>query len=67
MARWRAIDLERARRSARDRETAPEPTEAPFLVVAPEHEPRYTPKPGVAGERVARTPAMSILRGVKSL
>lgn len=66
IARWRAIDRERARRSARDASTRVEPTEAPPVPVEPVRE-RYTVKPGVAGECVARTPAMSILRGVKSL
>lgn len=51
MARWRAIDRERARRGARDASTAPEPTEAPPVAAAPE-EPR--PKRryyGVAADR----------------
>jgi len=39
MARWRAIDRERARRNDVSRETATEPTEAP-PVAAPPEEPR---------------------------
>lgn len=51
MARWRAIDRERARRGARQVETAPEPTEALLVAVLPT-EPR--PKRryyGVAADR----------------
>ena len=66
IARWKAIDRERARRSARDRETATEPAEALPVPVEPVRE-RYTVKPGVAGECVARTPVMNVLRGVRSL
>ena len=66
MARWRAIDRERARRSARDRETAPEPTEV-VPVAAPPVRERYERKPGVVLDRVASTAAVSLLRGPRSL
>ena len=51
MARWRAIDRERARRSARTVETVTEPTEAPPVAVPPE-EPRPRRRYyGVAADR----------------
>ncbi len=51
MARWRAIDRERARRTARAVETATEPTEALPVAVAPE-EPRPRRRYyGVAADR----------------
>jgi len=65
MARWRAIDRERARRNARDRETASEPAEAPAAALEPVRE-RYTRKPGVVLDRVASTASLSVMRGVKA-
>lgn len=65
MERWKAIDRERARRNARDRETATEPTEA-LPVAAPPAAERYVRKPGVVLDRVASTAALSVLRGVKA-